>query len=601
LKPRVGVVQFSATCVEGNEQPLARGVTFEIARRLTSVGVEANAILITKGDRSVSSSVGEMDVPTFPDGASDFSVPGFGAHYESDFIVLGRFQVADGLLFFYRIYEVESGRLIRDGCVSGLRSAVFRLLDDVAGIVRECIGREAEDDGEPEYNPVFDDVAFDAFVEHCLARGEDRASNVQDHLERAMELEPRFRIALVDYLSMCYEVDDLCNSLRFLDSYLAEEPGDHELLIGAANLCLAFHRLDEGLGYARRCLESRPLDVEPHVLMARFLFAREQVKEAGVHLDAALRSHDDTPEGRYALGRYFLDLGDFYRARDFFEQCLEADGGYIVALRDLQCCYYELGDFPDAIRACEGLLEADPADAGSYYNLGLVYQRLGRAHLAAKYFEESVRQDAGFFKAIYMLGEYHFAHDRARDALARFEEAHRVAPSSAEALGRIGDCHHLLGRSSEAFRYYVWASREDPVYENARYQVLQGAALVEEGKLEEAHALLLKATELDDALPDAWNELAWALLQRGKSEEALNVIRRAVELEPDDPSLLSNLLSAASRLPLGVRLSGWARELVRSTRRRLRELQDLGEVPLEATRRRVRRFPGTLTWYALRG
>ena len=35
------------------------------------------------------------------------------------------------------------------------------------------------------------------------------------------------------------------------------------------------------------------------------------------------------------------------RAREYFERCLESDPGFYVALRDLQCCYYELGDFDD--------------------------------------------------------------------------------------------------------------------------------------------------------------------------------------------------------------------------------------------------------------
>jgi len=596
-------VQFTAVCAEGNEHPLACGVTWELARRLTSIGgVEANAILLGKAERAASA-VGETasDVPTFPDGSLDFSVPGFGAQFESDFILLGRLQVADGLLFFYRVYEVESGRLVDHGCVNGLRSSVFRLLDDLAKVVRGSIGEYGDEEEEPDFNPVFDDVDFDAFLEYCLAREEDRPANTLDHLERALVIEPRFRMALVEYLAACYEVDALGKALSLIDSYLDEEEDDHEILIAAANACLAFHHMDEGVEYARRCLAGRPLDTEPHVIMARFLFASEQVAEAGVHLDAALRSRDESPEGRYALGRYFLDLGDFYRARDHFEECLVADPGYVVALRDLQCCYYELGDFPQAIGACESLLESDSSDAGSHYNLGLVYQRLGRNHLATKYFEEAVRQDPLFFKAIFMLGEYHFAHGRVREALDRYEEAHRVQPSSPEVLGRIGDCQVELGSASEAYRYYVWARREDPVFENARCEVIEGVTLAEEGRLDEARQRFERAVTLDDRLADGWNELAWVLLRQGRSEQALERIRRAAELEPDHPAVLANLRTVLSRLPIGVRLTAWVRRLARDTRERARYLRGLGRVPSAAARRRVRRFPATLAWYSLRG
>ncbi|GJM45008.1 MAG: hypothetical protein DHS20C21_18500 [Gemmatimonadota bacterium] len=603
MKPRVGVVQFTAVCAEGNEHPLACGATYELARRLTSIGgLEANAILLGKAERATTALRDKNpDVPAFAEGAMDFSLPGFGAQFESDYILLGRLQVADGLLFFYRVYEVETGRLIRDGCVNGLRSSVFRLLDDLAKVVRECIGQYGDEEEEPDYNPVFDDVDFDAFLEYCLAREEDRPGNALDHLERALVIEPRFRMALIEYLAGCYEIDDMSKSLVLVEDYLAEEAGDHEVLIAAANLCLAFHRMDDGIAYARRCLQSRPTDTEPHVIMARFLFAREQVSEAGVHLEAALKSQDESPEGRYALGRYFLDLGDFYRARDHFEECLGVDPGYIVALRDLQCCYYELGDFPEAIQACESLLEADPSDAGSHYNLGLVYQRLGRTHLATKFFEESVRQDPLFFKSIFMLGEYHFTNGRIREALARYEDAHRVEPASIEVLSRLGDCHVELGAAAEAYRYYVWARREDPTFENARCEVIEGVALAEDGNLEEARRRLEKAVSLNDTLANAWNELAWVLLRQGRSELALERIRRAAELDADHPSILANLQTVISSLPVGVRYTAWVRRLARETRDRNRYLRSVGRLPAEEGKRRVRRFPRLLTWYALRG
>lgn len=600
MRPRIGVVQFTAVCAEGNEHPLACGVTYEVARRLTTIGgMEANAILLGKAGRA-SSLVGDGpgELPSF---SESFSVPSFGAQFESDYIVLGRLQVADGLLFFYRVYEVESGRLIHEGCVNGLQSSVFRLLDDVARVVRESISGLVEEEEQPDYNPVFEDVDFDSFLEYCLARAEERPHNAMDHLERALTIEPRFRMALVEYLAGCYEVDETLRAFALVDAYIDEEPADDEMLIAAANLCLAFNHVEEGIAYAGRCLQNRLGDAEPHVLMARFLFAREMVAEAGVHLDAALNSRDASPEGAYALGRYFLDLGDFYRARDYFERCLEADPTYIVAMRDLQCCYYELGDFPQAIRVCEALLDADPTDAGSYYNLGLVYQRLGRAHLAMKYFEEAVRRDEGFFKAIYMLGEYHFTHGHPKEALARFEDAHRVNPTSAEVLGRIGDCHVELGAAAEGYRHYVWARREDPSYENARFHLIEGVTLAEDGDLEGARRRLEHAIALNGDLVEAWNEIAWVLLRLGRPEPALGRVRRALELSPDHPALLANLLTVASRLPLGVRLTGWVRRLVRDTRERARFLRASGRVPSPEGKRRVRRFPGFLTWYGIQG
>ncbi|MCA9751868.1 MAG: tetratricopeptide repeat protein [Gemmatimonadetes bacterium] len=600
MKPKIGVVQFSALCPEGNEHPLACGVTYEIARRLTNVGgVEANAILLGRGERGAPAE--PADPPLTTEARTGLSAPSLGQRYESDYILLGRVNAAEGLLISYRLYEAESGRVVRDGEVNGLRSSVLRLLDELVQDVRGVLGPAAEEEAEPEPDPVRDHLEFDAFLEYCLAREAVRPANAMDHLRRALSIAPGFRTALVEYVSLCYQIDDLAESLQLLNTYFRRYPTDSEILIAASNLCLAFHRVEEGIEWATRCLTLRPEDVEPRVIMARFLFAREMPAEASVHLNHALRSRDVSPDGMYCLGRYYLDLGDWYSARNYFEKCLAVDPSYYLALRDLQCCYYELGDFQLGIEMCEKLLEADPDDAGSCYNLGLIYQRLGRTHLAAKYFEEANRLDPSFYKAVYMLGEYELGHGRAAPALARFEEAHRIAPTSAEALGRIGDCHALLGRSREAYRYYVWARREDPLYESARFHLIEGMTLAEDGDLAAARLRLVKATELDEELAEAWSELAWTVLRLGRPEEALELARRAGDLEPDHPALLANLLECIRHQPLGLRWSGWVRNLAAKTRERLQWLESRGQTPPATSRRRVRRFLRSLTWYGLRG
>jgi len=600
MKPRIGVVQFTAVCPEGNEHPLACGITYEIARRLASVGgVDANAILLGRRERGASPE--SADPALTAEARTGLSAPTLGERYESDYILLGRVNAAEGLLLSYRLYDAGTGRIVRDGCVNGLRTSVLRLLEDLVQDIRGLLEPVEDDDVEPDFDPVLDSVDFDAFLEYCLAREAERPQNALDHLQRSLEAEPSFRTALVEYVSLCYQIDDMCESLRLLNAYFHCQPDDQEILIAASNLCLAFHRVEEGIEWATRCLSGRPDDIEPRVIMARFLFAREMAAEASAHLNHALRSQDASPEGMYCLGRYYLDLGDWYRARDYFEKSLAADPGYYLALRDLQCCYYELGDFMQGIDTCEKLLEADPQDAGSHYNLGLIYHRLGRVHLSAKYFEEAMRQDPSFYKAVFMLGEYELSRGRPAAALARFEEAHRIAPSAAEALGRIGDCHARLGRTREAYRHYVWARREDPLYESARFHLIEGATLAADGDLVAARLRLLKATELDEDLAEAWSELAWVMLRLGKSEEALNVIRRAAELRPDDPAVLANQLTCVRRLPLGIRLSKWARTLARETRERLDWLRARDQGPPADSRRRTRRLLGSLTWYGLRG
>jgi tetratricopeptide (TPR) repeat protein len=597
MKTKVGVIQFSAVFPEGDEHSLSCGITHEIARRLTTPGsTEACAILLGADPAETA----ELSSATQERAELARLIPKIGERYESDYLLHGRAHIADGVLISYGVYEVRTGRLLLQGRTTGLRTSVFRMLDKIAVDARRAIGLEAEDEDD-EFDAVLDPLNFDSFVAYCLGRESDRPKDALDQLEKALRLEPAFRVALVEYLSTCYQVDHLAGSLRLIDAYLDRVPEDSEMQIAAANLCLSFNKMDEGLGYASRCLASRPADVEPRLLMARFLFAREMPSEAQHHLQVALASPDRTPEARYALGRYYLDLGDVYRSRDEFENCLAADPTYQVALRDLQCCYYELGDFTKGIRACERLLEADPTDAGSHYNLGLIYQRMGRIHLAKKFYEEALRHDPAFYKAIAMIGEYHYVRREWDRAAVRFEEARRVAPRSAEALGRLGDCFYQMNRPRDAYRYYAWARREDALYENPRCHLLEARTLAEEGRLEDARRGFLRATELDESFSEAWNELAWTLLCLERAEEALHVLRRAIEINGRVAALHHNLLVCYEKLPFGVRYAGWSRRLARETRLRLRALAADGFAPHLSGRRRLRVRFRTLTWSTLRG
>ncbi len=596
MKTKVGVLQFSAVFPEGDASSISCGMTHEIARRLTTSGTTEGCAILLGGDPDSAELSGAS-----PERAEMARlVPTLGARYESDYLLHGRAHIADGILISYGVYEVRTGRLLLQGRTSGLRTSIFRLLDKVALDARRAIGFEDEEE-EDEFDPILDPINFDSFISYCLGREAERPKDALDHLEKALRLEPTFRVALVEYLSCCYQSDQMASSLRILDAYLERVHEDSEMLIAAANLCLSFNKMDEGLGYASKCLATRPSDVEPRLLMARFLFARELPREAQHHLQVALESPDRSPEARYALGRYYLDLGDVYRSRDEFENCLAADPTYQVALRDLQCCYYELGDFAKGIRACEQLLEVDPTDAGSHYNLGLIYQRTGRIHLAKKLYEEALRHDPAFYKAIAMIGEYHYVRREWDRAAMRFEEARRVAPRSAEALGRLGDCFYHMNRLREAYRYYAWARREDSLYENPRCHILEGRSFAEEGQLEDARRKYLRATELDESFAEAWNELAWTLLQLERPEEALHVLRRAIEIDPRLPALHHNLLVCHAKLPFGVRHSGWARRLARETRAQLRSLTADGLGYATSGRRRVRVRFRTLTWSILRG
>jgi superkiller protein 3 len=75
----------------------------------------------------------------------------------------------------------------------------------------------------------------------------------------------------------------------------------------------------------------------------------------------------------------------------------------------------------------------------------------------------------------------------------------------------------------------------------------RGAALLKQGKLEEAIAQLRQAVEMAPAYAVALTNLAWAYDKQGRLDEAIAAYRKVVELEPGNSIARNNLGTLLSR------------------------------------------------------
>ena len=508
MKPSVGVLQFAAVCPESDEASVGRGITRQVAQRLATIAeLEVSSILLgrealpppAESDAAPSSSSMAARTPAL-------FVAGLGKECDSDFILVGRVHIHDGLIIHFRVFESRSGRLIHSGCVSGVRTGVFSVLDELALEAGRAMGfiPDSSEGLWPEPEP----VDFEAFLEYCAAQEEEQPEAVRDLLDRALAVQPHFRMALFERMQACYGVDDPAGLVQVVDAYVNARPEDTEVVLTAANLCLSYGMVEEGIVYAKACLARSPEDVEARVLLARFLFDREDLQEASSHLEVALSAQTRTVDGAYALGRYFLDLGQYKRAQVFLEECLEMDPGSYVVLRDLQCCYYELEEFERGVEACESLLEVDPSDAGTWYNLGLIYQKTGRIPLAVKHHEEALRHDPEFTRAATMIAECYYRIGDYRKALSRFLEAAWQGPDHGGGCGRIGDCYFELASMEESLLWYGRAEEADSAWSNPRHELVKGAAALTDGDVDAALARFATATRSADDCPVMLNDIA---------------------------------------------------------------------------------------------
>jgi Flp pilus assembly protein TadD len=111
---------------------------------------------------------------------------------------------------------------------------------------------------------------------------------------------------------------------------------------------------------------------------------------------------------------------------------------------------------------------------------------------------------------------------------------------------KIGGAMLLAGYGEYALAYLEEASRRSPT--NAKTLVAIGRIHLEANRLAEAREVLTRATALDPALPEAWNELGGVESAAGNVREALRLYERALELGPNLAYVMVNAGNAQETL-----------------------------------------------------
>ncbi|MDE0647711.1 MAG: tetratricopeptide repeat protein [Cyanobacteria bacterium MAG IRC4_bin_6] len=111
--------------------------------------------------------------------------------------------------------------------------------------------------------------------------------------------------------------------------------------------------------------------------------------------------------------------------------------------------------------------------------------------------------------------------------------------NSLDALNNLGAALYQQGKLQEAIDYYKKALAIDPNFVNA----LSGlsAVLCKQGKLQKAVDCCKKALAIDPNFVNALSGLGAALIQLGEAQEAIYYCKKALAIDPNFVDALNNL------------------------------------------------------------
>ena len=204
------------------------------------------------------------------------------------------------------------------------------------------------------------------------------------------------------------------------------------------------------------------------------------------------------------------------------------------------------GRLPEAERICQSLLQADPEQPDALNLLGVIANQAGDGERAVELIGRALRRQPANPNFLSNLGVAYYGLQRLEEALASYDKALALKPDHVAALTNRGNALQQLQRHDEAIDSYraALALRPDHAASlnnlgNAHYRL--GAALKDQGKLEQAVANFRRALSYRPEYAEAHNDLGVALKDQDKLEEAIASYRQALSLRPDLAEVHFNL------------------------------------------------------------
>jgi tetratricopeptide (TPR) repeat protein len=226
--------------------------------------------------------------------------------------------------------------------------------------------------------------------------------------------------------------------------------------------------------------------------LAQFLFQSGRFDEAIAECQRALKIKPDFAAAHNNLGAALVknqrddngarrQNGAVDEAIAHYRRALQINPDFAQAHGNLGTALLLKGQMDEAIAHYQKALEIAPNYAEARYSLGNAFLAEGRYSESIANYEAALRIRPDYFEAHYNLGRVLATIGKTDEALKEFNEALRAGGDSAKVHCALGSLLGRMGHREEAIAHLAEALRLKPDYENAKQQLRElGAPLQEQ-------------------------------------------------------------------------------------------------------------------------
>ncbi len=167
-------------------------------------------------------------------------------------------------------------------------------------------------------------------------------------------------------------------ALRFLAAHNHWKMGNHEAAIS----------------HFRRCADIQKDLPDPLIDLGLLLIDLKRFRDAEPFAQRAL-ALQKSPTAYFVVAKSAYGLGNYWRAKEFFEKAISIDPEFFVAYNGLGMTLMRLGKYTQASTAFAAALASAPASPELLNNMGLCLEKTGKPKEALEYFKKADRLTPG--------------------------------------------------------------------------------------------------------------------------------------------------------------------------------------------------------------
>ncbi len=258
-------------------------------------------------------------------------------------------------------------------------------------------------------------------------------------------------------------------------------------------------------------------------------------------------SEELTPRAAFNEAVALVNSGRIGAAAAVCRDALQRDSDDVNMTALLGAILLKSREFEAAENSLRRAIELAPTFAKPHEDLGYLLVESGRPGEAVEVLKTATRLDPKAEMAFFTLGRALSLTGRGKEADAAFEASFKLNPERKKLA--LAAEHHKAGRSEEAARLYRELLQQSPDNVDAM-RLLAGILAGRSSKVEEAEALLRKATSLAPDYALAFLDLGGILHDQYRYAEAMECLQRASRLQPQAAKplyMLASTLAPAGR------------------------------------------------------